>query len=99
MIRGNIVFGAWQQSGFWAVDISDPYRPRQVGYFVPPPFVRAGLQHSTADDVYVHDNGLIFASSNEPGGGLWILKYTPGVKGTVSWTEDKKNVVVKYEKK
>lgn len=99
MIRGNIVFGAWQQSGFWAVDISDPYQPRSAGYFVPPPFTRGGLDYSTADDVFVHDNGLIFASSNEPGGGLWILKYTPGVKGTVSWTLDNNNVVVKYEKK
>lgn len=32
-------------------------------------------------------------------GGLWILKYTPGTKGTVSWTADRKNVVVKYQKK
>jgi len=99
MIRGSLVFGAWENSGFWAVDISDPYRPKSAGYFVPPPFQRAGLNYSTADDVFVHDNGLIFATSNEPGGGLWILRYTPGVKGTASWTPDQRNVTVKYDQK
>jgi hypothetical protein len=91
-IRGNIVFSAWQQSGFWAIDISDPYAPKAAGHFVPPPFTRGGLDWSTADDVYVHDNGLIYFTSNEPGGGLWIAKYTPGVKGKVKWNEDQKSV-------
>ena len=98
MIRGNIVFSAWENSGFWAIDISDPYRPKSVGYFVPPPFTRANTDNSHADDVYVHDNGLVFATSSDPGGGFWILRYTPGVKGTVSWRPDQKSVTVRYEK-
>ena len=24
MVKGNIVFSAWENSGFWAIDISDP---------------------------------------------------------------------------
>lgn len=32
--------------------------------------------------------GLIFGTSFDEGGGLWILKYKPGVKGPVSWTKD-----------
>jgi hypothetical protein len=98
MIKGNIVFSAWENSGFWAVDISDPYRPKSVGHFVPPPFTRANADNGHADDVFVHENGLVFASSSDPGGGFWILRYTPGVKGTVSWTPDNKNVTVNYEK-
>lgn len=90
MIKGNIVYGAWENSGFWAVDISDPHAPKSVGYFVPPPAVRAKDDFGHADDVFVHSNGLIYATSSDPGGGLWILKYTPGTKGTVSWTADKK---------
>jgi hypothetical protein len=58
--------------------------------------VNADAGHS--DDVFVHDNGLVFFSSSDPGGGLWITRYTPGVKGIVEWTEDNKNVNVKYEK-
>jgi hypothetical protein len=61
--------------------------------------VRANSNDSQADDVFVHGNGLIYATSSEPGGGLWILRYTPGVKGTVSWTSDKRNVAVKYKQK
>jgi len=98
MVRGNIVFSAWENSGFWAIDISDPYAPRAVGHFVPPVFLRSKSDSGHADDVFVHDNGLIFATSSDPGGGFWIMCYTPGVKGTVSWTPDIKNVVVKYEK-
>lgn len=99
MIKGNIVFGAWENSGFWAVDISDPHAPKSAGHFVPPPAVRAKDDFGHADDVFVHSNGLIFATSSDPGGGLWILKYTPGTKGKVSWNADQKSVTVKYEKK
>ncbi len=38
MVKGNIVFSAWENSGFWAIDISDPYQPKAVGHFVPPVF-------------------------------------------------------------
>jgi hypothetical protein len=99
MIKGNIVFSAWENSGFWAVDISDPHQPKAVGHFVPPAFRRVNSDAGHADDVFVHDNGLVFASSSDPGGGLWIMRYTPGVKGTVSWTPDNKNVTVKYDKR
>jgi hypothetical protein len=99
MIKGNIVFSAWENSGFWAVDISDPHQPKAVGHFVPPAFRRVNSEAGHADDVFVHDNGLVFASSSDPGGGLWIMRYTPGVKGTVSWTSDNKNVTVKYDKR
>ena len=99
MIKGNIVFSAWENSGFWAVDISDPHQPKAVGHFVPPVFRRVNSDASHADDVFVHDNGLVFFSSSDPGGGLWIMRYTPGVKGTVSWTPDNKNVTVKYDKR
>jgi hypothetical protein len=99
MIKGNIVFSAWENSGFWAVDISDPHQPKAVGHFVPPAFRRVNSEAGHADDVFVHDNGLVFASSSDPGGGLWIMRYTPGVKGTVSWTPDNKSVTVKYDKR
>jgi hypothetical protein len=98
MVRGNIVFSAWENAGFWAIDISDPHAPKAVGHFVPPVALRAKSDAGHSDDVFVHDNGLVFGSSSDPGGGFWIMRYTPGVKGTVSWTPDVKNVTVKYEK-
>ena len=99
MIKGYIVFSAWENSGFWAVDISDPHSPKAVGHFVPPVFRRVNSDAGHADDVFGHDNGLVFASSSDPGGGFWIMRHTPGVKGTVSWTADNKNVTVKYDKR
>lgn len=98
MVKGNIVFSAWENAGFWAIDISDPYAPNAVGHFVPPVFTRAKSDSGHSDDVFVHENGLVFASSSDPGGGFWIMRYTPGVRGTVSWTADQKNVNVQYEK-
>jgi hypothetical protein len=99
MVKGNIVFSAWENAGFWAIDIADPYKPKSVGYFVPPVFRRVNADSGHADDVFVHDNGLVFATSSDPGGGFWIMRYTPGTKGTVAWTDDNKNVTVKYEKR
>ncbi|TMA64012.1 MAG: hypothetical protein E6J73_08145 [Deltaproteobacteria bacterium] len=98
-IKGNIVFSAWENSGFWAVDISNPHQPKAVGHFVPPVFRRVNSDAGHADDVFVHENGLVFASSSDPGGGFWIMRHTPGTKGTVEWTADNKNVTVKYEKR
>ena len=36
MIRGNIVWAAWEEGGFWGVDISDIHRPDAAAWFVPP---------------------------------------------------------------
>ena len=69
-----------------------------MAHFVPPVFLRAKSDSGHADDVFVHDNGLVFATSSDPGGGFWILRYTPGVKGKVSWGPDLKTIVVDYEK-
>ena len=98
MVKGNIVFSAWENAGFWAIDISDPYHPKAAGHFVPPVFRRANADSGHADDVFVHESGLVFASSSDPGGGFWIMRHTPGVKGTVEWTADNKNITVKYDK-
>jgi hypothetical protein len=98
MIKGDIVWSAWENGGFWGFDISDPYAPRPVAHFVPPVFTRAKSDSGHADDVFVHENGLIFATSSDPGGGFWIMRYTPGVKGTVSWNADQKSINVQYEK-
>ena len=75
MVKGNIVFSAWENAGFWAIDISDPYKPKSVGHFVPPVFRRVNADSGHADDVFVHDNGLVFACSSDPGGGFWIMRY------------------------
>jgi hypothetical protein len=98
LIRGDIIHSAWEEAGFWAIDISNPALPRAVTHYVPPvrsdspPTSRSGH----ADDVFVLDNGLVFGSSSDTGaGGLWIMRRAPGVKGTVSWNATETGVIVK----
>jgi hypothetical protein len=98
MIRGDIVWSAWEEGGFWGIDISDLHHPKWVAYYVPP--VRsdspANRRSGHADDVFVMDDGSIFGSSSDQGaGGLWALRYKKGVKeGTVAWNADESNVIV-----
>lgn len=98
MIRGDIVWSAWEEAGFWGIDISDIHIPKAAAYFVPP--VRsdspAGSRSGHADDVFVTRNGTIFGSSSDPGGGgLWAMRYRPGFEGTVRWNADENDVLVR----
>lgn len=53
-----IVYSAWFSGGLRIIDINDPTRPREVGYFVPPP--GAGQKIVGTNDVDVGENGLIY---------------------------------------
>jgi hypothetical protein len=70
---GNLVYVAWFNAGLRIVDISDPYRPTEAGYFIPP--APAGRPACQSNDVFVDDRGLIFLSDRW-GGGLDILQFT-----------------------
>ena len=98
MIRGDIVWSAWEEAGFWGIDISDIHYPRAAAYFVPP--VRsdspAESRSGHADDVFVTRDGIIFGSSSDPGaGGLWAMRYRPGFEGTVRWNARENDVIVR----
>lgn len=69
----NIVFLAWFAGGVRAVDISNPYAPREVGYYVPPP--PAGRDVPQTNDVFVDKRGLVFAIDRY--NGLSVLEFTP----------------------
>jgi hypothetical protein len=98
MIRGNIVWSAWEEAGFWGIGISDTDNPKSAAYFVPPvrsdspPESRSGH----ADDVFVTKEGIIFGSSSDPGaGGFWAMRYRRGFKGKVTWNAEENDVVVR----
>ena len=69
----NIVFLAWFSGGIRAVDISDPYRPREVGYYVPP--AAGGHTVPQTNDVTVDGRGLVFAVDRHQG--LSVLEFSP----------------------
>lgn len=94
-IRGNIVWSAWEEGGFWGVDFSDIHYPKHAGFYVPPFRSQSARQTGHADDVYVMEDGTIFGSSSDAGaGGLWAMKYKKGFRGTVRWNADESNVIV-----
>jgi hypothetical protein len=97
MIRGDIVWSAWEEGGFWGIDISDLHHPKPVAYYVPP--VRsdspATSRSGHADDVFVMDDGIVFGSSSDQGaGGLWAMRQAPALRGTVAWNAAETDVIV-----
>ncbi len=69
----NIVFLAWFSGGVRAVDISNPYAPREVGYYVPAP--PGGQAVPQTNDVCVDGRGLVYAIDRYRG--LTVLEFTP----------------------
>ncbi len=69
----NIVFLAWFSGGVRAVDVSEPYAPREVGYYVPP--APDGQSVPQTNDVFVDERGLVFAIDRYRG--LSVLEFAP----------------------
>ena len=69
----NLVFGAYFNAGVRIHDVSNPWAPREVGHFIPAPPERAPHGAAQMNDVYVDENGLIYAIERFTGG-LYILE-------------------------
>ena len=71
----EIVIGTFFNAGVRAYDISNPYQPQEVGYFVPaaPPLSRAGAIQ--LNDVYVDERRIVYTVDRFVGG-LYILEMT-----------------------
>ncbi len=68
----NLVYAAWFSGGLRIIDISNPYEPEEVGYYVPEPV--AGFEFPQSNDVFVDESGLIYLIDRN--NGLDILKFT-----------------------
>ncbi len=73
------IFATWQSAGVRAFDITDPFQPRETGYFVPPQPTRwmepmrgrAKMRHT--GDLFVSADGLIYITDYDAG--LYILQW------------------------
>ena len=71
----SIIVGTFFNGGVRAFDVSNPYQPQEVAYFVPgaPKLSPAGAIQ--LNDVYVDDRGLVF-TVDRFAGGLYALEMT-----------------------
>jgi hypothetical protein len=75
------IFATYQNAGVRAFDISDPFRPEEIGWFVPPTPTRwmeplrgrAKVLHTA--DVFVAEDGLTYITDYDAG--LYILQWDP----------------------
>jgi hypothetical protein len=71
----DIIVGTFFNAGVRAYDISNPYQPQEVAYYVPgaPKLSPAGAIQ--LNDVFVDDRGIVFTVDRHVGG-LYILEMT-----------------------
>ncbi len=75
----TLIYATYWNAGLRVYDLTNPYQPREVAYYVPPtPPVQPGGEPKTRvqiNDVYVDASGLIYCTDRF-NGGLYILEYT-----------------------
>ena len=69
----TIVFGTFFNGGLRAYDLSNPYQPQEIAYFVPgaPKMSRAGAIQ--LNDIFVDDRGIVY-TVDRFAGGLYTLE-------------------------
>jgi len=68
------VVGSYFNGGVRAYSIGDPNRPREIGYLIPPAPAQNPTHTIQINDVYVDENGLIYANDRLTGG-LYVIRY------------------------
>jgi hypothetical protein len=79
MQTDDLIFATYHNAGLRIYDIRNPFQPREVGYFVPPPPERIVDQRPNpakviqSCDVFVDPNGVMYLTDTNAG--LYILQY------------------------
>ena len=71
-LRDNLAYVSWFGGGLRVVDLTNPYRPTEVGHYIPPCDRQRMAQ---TNDVYLDDRGLVYTIDRLERG-LDILEYT-----------------------
>ncbi|MBI3325496.1 MAG: hypothetical protein HYZ81_02170 [Nitrospinae bacterium] len=71
----TLVFGAFFSMGVRAYDVSNPFHPTEVGYYVPPAPPGSSLGAIQMNDVYVDERRVIYGI-DRISGGLYMLELT-----------------------
>ena len=79
-VSSELIFATYQNAGIRVFDVSDQYRPKEVGALVPPAPARMidhrpnRAQVIQSADVFVDADGLIY--STDYNGGLYIIEFS-----------------------
>ncbi|HZR99786.1 MAG TPA: hypothetical protein VFE37_13825 [Chloroflexota bacterium] len=68
----HLIFSTWYNAGLRITDLSNPDRPEEVGYFVPP--APEGQGAPQINDVFVDEQRLIYLTDRY-NGGMYIVEY------------------------
>ena len=71
----QLIFGTYFNGGVRAHDISNPFQPREVAYFVPPAPEGSPAGSIQINDMYVDENRIVYAADRFAGG-LYVLEAT-----------------------
>ncbi len=77
IIGGSLLYVAYFSAGLRIVDISDPFRPKEVGFYIPDTTEKTkarGKRVIQTNDVDLDHRGLIY-TTDRAGTGLHILEY------------------------
>ena len=69
------IFGSYFNAGVRVHDVSDPFRPEEIAYFVPAAPKGSRVPATQINDVYVDENRIIYAVDRFAGG-LYVLEMT-----------------------
>ena len=72
-ISETVVVGTFFNGGVRAFDLSDPFRPREVAHYVPPPPRGSPRGAAQLNDVFVDERGVVYTVDRFTGG-LYILE-------------------------
>ena len=71
----TLIFGTYFNGGLRVHDISNPFQPREIAYFIPERPANSPVRSIQINDVYVDENRTIYAADRF-GGGLYVLEMT-----------------------
>jgi hypothetical protein len=78
VFSGTLIPFAWFAQGLRLVDIADPFRPREVGFFKPDP--PPGCARASSNDVTVDARGIIYLTDRQRG--VHLVEHLPGAAGS-----------------
>src|SRR5438477_2788914 len=71
----DVVIGTWFNAGVRAYDVSNPWQPQEVAYYVPAAPAMAPTGAVQLNDVYVDDRRIVYTVDRHIGG-LYVLEMT-----------------------